>query len=98
MALTPNGSYAAEGVPGRASQDRWKHFSNSAEAMMPTKDAHSLPDEEEDDDDNTTKCVCTICEHALSVSKALECDECGCFFCSPACAQKNSGCNGKIHR
>jgi hypothetical protein len=60
-----------------------------------TNDANSLPDEEDDD---TTKCVCTICGHAVSVSRTLECEQCGCYFCSTSCARKYLQCYGEIHR
>ncbi len=59
---------------------------------MATNDAEGLSDEDE-----ATKCVCTTCGNELSTRMALECAECGCFFCSASCAQKDPRCNGKIH-
>jgi hypothetical protein len=66
---------------------------------MPTTDEQNLSDSDIDiDDGNKTKCFCPICGTDISLVEALQCDECGCMFCSLDCARKYPHCDAELHR
>jgi len=64
---------------------------------MPQTDGQNLSDKD-DDNGNKTKCWCSVCGTEISLVEALQCDECGCLFCSADCARKYPHCHAELHR
>jgi hypothetical protein len=66
---------------------------------MPTTDGKNLSDNDnESDKEDETKSWCSICGSEISPAEALQCDECGCTFCSADCARKYPHCEADFHR